>query len=96
MGEGKEGGVDMVTKRCCHCKEIKDVGEFYTDPCNITGYKSRCKICLKMYMKQHYRNKKRRWKYKRKRSRMPKGKIKKILRAMRICRTTIWNTIRKG
>jgi len=36
-----------VKKICNCCKQEKDIGDFYTSKCSLTGYRSYCKICAK-------------------------------------------------
>ena len=53
-----------MEKRCCRCKEVKDVKEFYKDKYTKTGYKLTCKKCDKDYVSKKivknvkYRNQK--------------------------------------
>lgn len=35
----------IITKRCCHCKQIKPLSEFYKNRSTETGYGHYCKIC---------------------------------------------------
>lgn len=36
----------MTTKKCCRCKEEKDISFFHKDIKNIDGYKKICKTCI--------------------------------------------------
>ena len=45
-----------MEKRCCRCKEIKDVKEFYKDKYTKTGYKLTCKKCDKDYVSKKIAN----------------------------------------
>jgi len=35
----------IVTKTCCHCKEIKPLSEFYKNRSTEDGYSGYCKVC---------------------------------------------------
>lgn len=43
----------MELKRCCACKEIKDISEFWRNRTSSDGLTSKCKICMKEYMKKY-------------------------------------------
>lgn len=47
----------MQTKECFKCKEIKDIGEFYTHPKMKDGVIGKCKACTRKDSKAHYYNK---------------------------------------
>lgn len=44
--------IDDGVKKCCICKEVKNVGEFYLEK-KRGYYSSRCKICSKKYVQEH-------------------------------------------
>jgi len=39
----------IITKRCCKCKEIKPLSEFSKDQSSKDCYQPHCKICRKQY-----------------------------------------------
>jgi len=46
----------IITKRCCHCKEIKSTSEYHKDRSTRDGLQARCKDCKRTY-NQSTRNK---------------------------------------
>jgi hypothetical protein len=42
----------MEQKKCCFCKQVKDVDQFYTN--GARGPKSRCKICYSIGQQAEY------------------------------------------
>lgn len=47
--------VQILTKHCSHCKEIKPISEFYKHRTNRDGYNGLCKLCAGNYSKQYKR-----------------------------------------
>jgi len=60
----------IITKKCCTCKQVKPVSEFYKKPDRKDGFRTSCKNCEKAYRQTPQRKVavKRYWKSK-------KGKI---------------------
>ena len=44
----------MSTKKCCHCKETKEMDEFSVNNSRKDGHSSTCKECHRELRKQHY------------------------------------------
>lgn len=45
-------------KRCAKCKELKDETEFYRHSETKDGLNSKCKLCVSVYSREHYKNNK--------------------------------------
>lgn len=48
----------MITKKCTHCKQEKDISLFHKNKRNLDGFHIECKICRKILMKKYYKNNK--------------------------------------
>lgn len=56
---------DFVYRSCSKCSSLKNINEFYKQPSKkaagaggTCGYKTTCKSCLLIYLKERYKNKK--------------------------------------
>lgn len=47
----------MSNKKCCRCKEIKDLSEFYKNKNMKDGHGNYCRSCTKSSSKQYYQKK---------------------------------------
>ena len=49
----KQGVVAGVSKRCCRCKEVKNLGEFHKSCGTFDGLRSTCKKCSSYYKRKY-------------------------------------------
>lgn len=45
-----------MEKKCCECKEFKDVNLFHKNKCQKDGFSCKCKECTKLYNKVYREN----------------------------------------